>query len=657
MPSEFDLIVIGAGPGGYVCAFRAQQLGLKVALIEKRATLGGTCLNIGCIPSKALLHSSEQYAWAKNHAAESGIKLGSVEADLPTILKRKDAVVAKLVGGVGLLAKARKIPVFTGTATFVSPSEIEVGAVALNGPVRLTAKHFVIATGSAPVELPFMKFDGETVVSSDHALNFPSVPKKLVVVGGGAIGLELGSVWSRLGSEVTVVEFLPKIVAAFDDDIVRAFTRSLQRQGLKIECNARVTGLRQSKIENLKSKMFAATLVAERDGQTLEFAADKVLVSVGRRPYTDGLGLEKAGVQLDEKKRVKVDDHLRTSVQNIWAIGDVVAGPMLAHKAEEDGVAVAEWIAGKAGHVNWDLVPSIVYTEPEVASIGLGEDAAKAAGRAIQVGKFNFAANGRAIAMDATDGFVKIIADAATDRILGAQILGYNAGEIISEVVTHMEYGGSAEDLGRTIHAHPTVSESLKEADSPSARAPSTRSDAVSPTGAASAGRSLQRSPVSSGPRRHDKLPVFSAAQVNREVISIKSDQRQSRILVAQHHQTGVGKIHHPTAITRRLGLHPGQLFRDKVAADNQPTLDLLIEIEHGRRSEPVSQQKGNFGHAALAGQPRPAQTRRGGCRPSVPWILAIPQSRDEPAVNDGARVHTGSCATAGFRHCPRIFQ
>ena len=453
MSPEFDLIIIGAGPGGYVCAFRAQQLGLKVALVEKRATLGGTCLNVGCIPSKALLHTSEQFAWARHHAAESGIKVGSVEMDLPAMLRKKDAVVAKLVGGVGLLAKGRKIPTYTGTATFVSPTEIEVGAVAPNGPAtKLTAKNFVIATGSTAVELPFMKFDGETVVSSDHAIAFTAVPEKLVVVGGGAIGLELGSVWSRLGSEVTVVEFLPKIVATYDDDIVRNFTRLLQKQGIKIEVGAKVTGFARG------------VLTAERDGTKLEFPADKVLVAVGRRPYTDGLGLDQAGVQLDDKKRVKVDAHLRTNVPHIWALGDVVAGPMLAHKAEEDGVAVAEWIAGKAGHVNWDLVPAIVYTQPEVASVGLGEDAAKAAGLAVNVGKFNFAANGRAIAVNATDGFVKIIADAKTDRILGAQILGYNAGELISEIVTHLEYGGSAEDLGRTIHAHPTVSESLKEA-------------------------------------------------------------------------------------------------------------------------------------------------------------------------------------------------
>jgi len=454
MSSEFDLIVIGAGPGGYVCAFRAAQLGLKVALIDKRATLGGTCLNVGCIPSKALLHATEHVAWAKHHAADSGIRFGSVEVARAALMKKKDAVVAKNTGGLALLAKGRKVTVITGTASFTSPTEIEItgGPGSREAAIRLTAKHFVIATGSAPVELPFMKFDGETVVSSDHGIAFPEVPKKLVVVGGGAIGLELGSVWSRLGSDVTVVEFLPKIVATYDDDVVRNFTRLLQKQGLKIETGAKVTGFARG------------VLTAERDGTVLEFPADKVLVAVGRRPYTDGLGLDQAGVELDEKKRVKLDLLLRTTAKNIWAIGDVVAGPMLAHKAEEDGVAVAEWIAGKAGHINWDLVPGIVYTNPEVASVGLGEDAAKAAGRAINVGKFNFAANGRAIAADATDGFVKIIADAKTDRILGAQILGHGAGELISEVVTHMEYGGSAEDLGRTIHAHPTMSEAIKEA-------------------------------------------------------------------------------------------------------------------------------------------------------------------------------------------------
>ena len=451
MSSEnFDLVVIGAGPGGYVCAFRAAQLGLKVALIDKRATLGGTCLNVGCIPSKALLHSSEHVAFAQSHAAVHGIKFGSVNVDLATMLKRKDEVVAKNVGGLALLAKARKVAVLTGEATFASPTTLTVKSG--KETVQVTAKHIVIATGSAPVELPFMKFDGETIVSSDHAIAFAEVPKKLVVVGGGAIGLELGSVWSRLGSDVTVVEFLPKIIATYDDDIVRNFTRLLQKQGLKIEVGAKVTGFTKG------------VLTAERGTEKLSFPADKVLVAVGRRPYTDSLGLDKAGVELDDKKRVKVDAHLRTNVPNIWAIGDVIAGPMLAHKAEEDGAAVAEWIAGKAGHVNWDLVPGIVYTEPEVASVGLGEDTAKAKGLAVNIGKFNFAANGRAIAADTTDGYVKIIADAKTDKILGAQILGHGAGELISEVVTHMEYGGSAEDLGRTIHAHPTMSEAIKEA-------------------------------------------------------------------------------------------------------------------------------------------------------------------------------------------------
>jgi dihydrolipoamide dehydrogenase len=451
---SYDVVVIGAGPGGYVCAFRAAQLGLKVALIDKRATLGGTCLNVGCIPSKALLYSSEQLVFARDHAQAHGIRTGPVTADMGAFLKRKDAVVAKLVGGVAVLAKARKITVITGEASFTSPTALAVRGA--GGTTEVAARNFVIATGSAPVELPFMKFDGRTVVSSDEAIAFEAPPPALVVVGGGAIGLELGSVWARLGSDVTIVEFLPKIVAGYDDDIVRAFARLLQKQGLKIETGARVTGLRTGSGRPV--------LTAERDGKALEFPADRVLVAVGRRPYTDALGLDRAGVPLDEKGRVSVDGRLRTGVPGICALGDVVAGPMLAHKAEEDGIAVAEWIAGKAGHINWDLVPSVVYTDPEVASVGLGEDAARAKGIAVNVGKFNIAANGRAIANDSTDGFVKIVADAKTDRILGAQILGRGAGELISEVVTHMEYGGSAEDLGRTIHAHPTMSEAVKEA-------------------------------------------------------------------------------------------------------------------------------------------------------------------------------------------------
>jgi dihydrolipoamide dehydrogenase len=450
MDSSFDLIVIGAGPGGYVCAFRAAQLGLKVALVDKRPTLGGTCLNVGCIPSKALLASSEHFLFAQKHAAEHGIKLDGVSIDIATMLRKKDGIVAKLTGGVAQLAKARKVTVFNGVAAFVSANTVEIKGD--KETVQATAKNIVIATGSAPVELPFMKFDGETIISSDHAISLPAVPKKLVVVGGGAIGLELGSVWSRLGADVTIVEFLPKIAAANDDDIVRNFTRLLQKQGIKIECGAKVTGFAKG------------VLTAERDGKVLEFPADKVLVAVGRRPFADGLALEKAGVELTDKKRIKVDAHLKTTAPGVWAIGDVIDGPMLAHKAEEDGVAVAEWIAGKHGHINWDLMPAIIYTEPEVASVGLGEDAAKAKGLAINVGKFNFAANARALANDAADGYVKIIADAKTDRILGAQILGKNAGELISEIVTHMEYGGSAEDLARTIHAHPTMSEAVKEA-------------------------------------------------------------------------------------------------------------------------------------------------------------------------------------------------
>ncbi len=460
-PSQsFDLIVIGAGPGGYVCAFRAAQLGLKVALVEKRATLGGTCLNVGCIPSKALLASSEHFAFAKGHAAEHGIKIDGVSLDVAAMLKKKDGIVQKLTGGVAALAKARKVTVVTGEAKFTSASVISVSggttsvSSAPSTEQRLTAKNIVIATGSAPVELPFLKFDGDTILSSTEALTLPAVPKTLAVVGGGAIGLELGSVWARLGAEVTVVEFLPKIAATSDDDVVRAYTRILQKQGLKIEVNAKVTGYDAAK----------KILTAERDGKAVEVAAEKVLVAVGRRPYADGLDLAAAGVELTDKKRIKVDSHLRTTAPGVWAIGDVIDGPMLAHKAEEDGVAVAEWIAGQHGHINWDLMPAIIYTDPEIATVGLGEDAAKAKGLDIKVGKFNFAANARALANDAGDGFVKIIADAKTDKILGAQILGKNAGELISEIVTHMEYGGSAEDLARTIHAHPTMTEAVKEA-------------------------------------------------------------------------------------------------------------------------------------------------------------------------------------------------
>jgi dihydrolipoamide dehydrogenase len=482
--TQFDLIVIGGGPGGYVCAFRAAQLGLNVALVEKRATLGGTCLNTGCIPVKALLHSTEHYVFAKTRAAAHGIRFDHVEADLPAMMKRKDAVVARLTGGVAQLAKARKVAVFTGTASFApgaaapgsgdagvppviphSASRISHSIEILTPaprpgipPVRQTiaAPHVVIATGSAPAALPFLPFDGRTIISSDHAIALSDIPKKLVVIGGGAIGLELGSVWARLGSDVTIVEFLPKIAAHADDDMARNLTRLLQKQGLKIETGAKVTGA--------KSLGPSVVLAAERDGSPLEFPADKILVAIGRRPFTDGLGLDKIGVALDAGGRVQVDAQLRAGIPGIYAIGDVVAGPMLAHKAEEDAVAAAEWIAGGHGHIDRDLMPAIIYTTPELATVGLGEDAAKARGVAVNTGRFNFAANGLALASDATDGYVKIIADAATDRLLGAQILGHGAGELIGGVVAHMEYGGSAEDLARTVHAHPTMSEAVKEA-------------------------------------------------------------------------------------------------------------------------------------------------------------------------------------------------
>ena len=464
---SFDVAIIGAGPGGYVCAFRSAQLGLKVALVERRPTLGGTCLNIGCIPTKALLHLSGHYAWARHHAADSGIRLAGLDLDLAALMKKKDAVVQKLVGGVAQLAKARKITVITGHATLTGASTIEIspaGSPPAGEKTTITAKNIVLAPGSAPSELSFLPFDGRIIVSSDHAIGFDTVPRRLVVVGGGAIGLELASVWARLGSEVTIVEFLPKIAANYDDDVVRLLTRLLTKQGMKIEVAARVTGLK-SQTPNPKSQEGApAVLLAERDGKPMEFPADKILVSVGRRPVTENLGLEKAGVELDEKKRIRVDDHLRTNVPGIWAIGDAVAGPMLAHKAEEDGAAASEWIAGKAGHIDWNLMPGVIYTDPELAGVGLGEDVAKARGLDVRVGKFHFAANGRAIAADAADGFVKIIADAKTDRILGAQIIGPSASELISEIVTHMEYGGSAEDLARTVHSHPTLSEAVKEA-------------------------------------------------------------------------------------------------------------------------------------------------------------------------------------------------
>ncbi len=451
---SFDLIVIGAGPGGYVCAIRAAQLGLKTALVEKEKTLGGTCLNVGCIPSKALLHSSEMVHFARHDAAKLGIKMDKVTVDLPEMMKAKDQTVATLVGGVSTLVSKKGAKVFQGTGRLIDASTVEV-----SGPEKtetLKTRNIVIATGSAPATLPFLPFDGKTIVHSTHALKFEKAPKNLVVVGGGAIGLELGSVWARLGSKVTVVEFLPRIAPTFDDDVSKALERSLKKQGISFELGAKVTGVKKNKGKTI--------LTAERNEEKLEIEADKILVAVGRVPFIEGLGLEEAGIELDERQRIKTDKKFATNVSGIYAIGDAIAGPMLAHKAEEEGVAVAELLAGKAGHVNYDVIPNVIYTEPEVSSVGLTEKEAKEQKIEIRTGKFPFAANGRALANDSTDGFVKVIACATTDKILGVQMIGSGTSELIASAVAHMEYGGSAEDVARTVHAHPTMSEAFKEA-------------------------------------------------------------------------------------------------------------------------------------------------------------------------------------------------
>jgi len=452
--ADYDLLVIGSGPGGYVAAFRAAQLGLKTALVEKDATLGGTCLNVGCIPSKALLHSTEIFHTVKERGEAHGIKATKLTSDIPALMKRKDEVVAQLNGGVAGLAKARKVDVLQGLGSLEGEGKVKVKGD--DGDKTVTAEHIIIATGSVPVELPFMKFDGKTIVSSTEAIAFDKVPKKLVVVGAGAIGLELGSVWARLGSEVTVVELLPAVAAFCDKDISKMAERLFKKQGLNFELGAKVTGVKKEGRKHF--------LTAEKDGKELTFEANNILVAVGRKPTTAGLNADKAGVELDDKGRVKIDNHFRTSAKGVYAIGDVVAGPMLAHKAEEEGVACAELIAGKGGHVNYDVIPNVIYTEPEIATVGIGQDQAKEDKLEVNVGKFNFGGNGRAIASDATDGFIKVIADKKTDQILGMQIIGHGASELIAGAVTHMEYGGSAEDLGRTIHAHPTMSEALKEA-------------------------------------------------------------------------------------------------------------------------------------------------------------------------------------------------
>ena len=449
----FDILVIGAGPGGYVAAIKAAQLGFSTALVEKEEHLGGTCLNVGCIPSKALLHSTEQYHFLQHDADKHGIKVEKASCDIAKLMERKSGVVDQLRNGVKQLVKARKIETFYGLASFQKDKSVLVKG---KSEETISAKHTIIATGSTTVELPFLKFDGKTVVSSDQAIAFDKVPANLVVVGGGAIGLELGSVWARLGSKVTVVELLPKIATGFDDDIAKLSERIFKKQGLNFELGAKVTGV--------KTKSRKTYLTAEKDGKEIEILADKILVSVGRKPYTEGLGLDALSLALDERGRIPVDQNFQTKVAGVYAIGDVIAGPMLAHKAEEEGVAVVEKIAGHAGHVNYDVIPNVIYTEPEISGVGQTEAQLKEKGIAYKVGKFPLAANGRAIATDATDGIVKVIADKETDKILGIQILAKGSSEMIAAAVTHMEYGGSAEDIARTVHAHPTISESIKEA-------------------------------------------------------------------------------------------------------------------------------------------------------------------------------------------------
>ena len=455
--TQFDLVVIGGGPGGYVCAIRAAQLGLKTACVEKRGALGGTCLNVGCIPSKALLQSSHLYEEAAHGLAAHGVKVDGAVLDLPTMMSRKDKVVTDLTKGVEFLFNKNKVAYIKGAARLLGANKISVAANGAAGQT-IEAKNIVIATGSDVMPLPGVEIDEQQIVTSTGALALAKVPGHLVVVGGGYIGLEMGSVWRRLGAKVTVVEFLDRIVPGMDGEIAKQFQRILTRQGMTFRLGTKVTAAKKAKA--------GVTLTLEPaaggKGETLE--ADVVLVAIGRRPYTNGLGLETAGVAIDNKGRITTDGHFRTSVPGIYAIGDVIAGPMLAHKAEEEGVAAAEILAGQAGHVNYETVPGIVYTWPEVATVGKSEEELKSAGVAYKVGKFPFTANSRARCNADTDGFVKILADAKTDRVLGAHVIGPEAGTIIHECVMAMEFGGSAEDVARAFHGHPTLNEAVKEA-------------------------------------------------------------------------------------------------------------------------------------------------------------------------------------------------
>jgi dihydrolipoamide dehydrogenase len=452
---NFDVVVIGGGPGGYVCAIKAAQLGLKTACIEKRGALGGTCLNVGCIPSKALLTSSHKYAEAGHSFAEHGIKVGKLELDLKGMMDRKTKVVGDLTKGIEFLFKKNKVTYLKGTGKLLGG-----GKIAVDGESKQTvaAKHIIIATGSDVTPLPGVAIDEKQIVSSTGALALDKVPEHLIVIGGGVIGLEMGSVWLRLGAKVTVVEFLDRIVPTMDTEIGTQFQRILTKQGMTFKLGTKVTAAKSA-----KSKV-TLTLEPAKGGDKEELVGDAVLVAIGRKPYIEGLGLDVAGVALDEKGRIKTDHHFQTNVPGIYAIGDVIAGPMLAHKAEEEGMALAEILAGQAGHVNYETVPNIVYTWPELASVGKTEDELKAAGVAYKVGKFPFLANSRGKSSGETDGLVKLIADAKTDRLLGAHILGPDAGTLIHECVMAMEFVGSAEDVARAFHGHPTFNEAIKEA-------------------------------------------------------------------------------------------------------------------------------------------------------------------------------------------------
>jgi dihydrolipoamide dehydrogenase len=450
--NRYDLVVIGAGPGGYQAAIRAAQLGLKVACVEKDATLGGTCLNIGCIPSNALLESSHRYEMVRHGLDAHGIRVGETSFDLAAMMARKSTIVGGLTKGIEGLFKKHKIDWVRGTATIAKAGEVRVAG---DTPQTLRAERILIATGSVPVELPSLKFDGKRIISSTEALALPEVPKRMVVVGAGAIGLEMGSVWARLGTEVTVVELTDQVVPGADKEAARALERALTAQGLKIRLQTTVERA------EVAARGVTVTLAGKAAGSE---ECDVVLVAVGRRAYTAALGVKEAGVETDERGRIRVHGHYETSVPGIYAIGDVIVGPMLAHKAEEEGVAAVERMAGVAGHVNYDAIPAVVYTHPELASVGLSEEAAKAAGHTVTVGKFPFKANARARCSGETEGLAKVVADATTDNVLGIHIVGAGASELIAEAAIAMEYVATSEDIARSVHAHPTLAEALKEA-------------------------------------------------------------------------------------------------------------------------------------------------------------------------------------------------